>query len=142
MKRCFSRLVIASLFFSASFSIPLLSHDLSLKNNYSKSKKYNYSKSKTKKISCKDQENLVQDFERSFDYKERALIDRVNEKNNFIDFWGIGPNRFPENRMVQESKRLWDTFECHLSKFSKESTPESKDIFNGFNSSLSGSDLD
>ncbi len=90
-----------------------------------------------KNISCSDDKKVLQDFERSFDHKNRALIDRVNPQNNFIDFFGLGPEQYPENRMVKESKKMWNAFECHLSRFSEKYKRKTKDIFNGYNSSLS-----
>ena len=110
----FARLITVALSFSSLFLIPGESHEVEFKNNDSNDKII-----KVDNILCADDNLLVKDFEKSFDHKNRALIDRVNEKDNLIDLLGIGPSRYPENRMVQESKKLWDTFECHLSEFSE-----------------------
>ena len=131
MQRSFLRLISIPFFLISMIFIPGECHDLSLENNNPKN-----STGKIKKDSCSD-EKKVQDFERSFDHQNRALIDRVNPQHNFIDFFGIGPEQYPENRMVLESKKMWNTFECHLSRFSEKYKSKTKDIFNGYNSSLS-----
>jgi len=127
-----SRLIAIPFFLVTLFFMPGETNEINLKSNHPK----NIS-GKLQNISCADQENVVSDFERSFDHKNRVLIERVNESNNFIDFLGIGPSRYPENRMVKESKKMWDTFECHLSRLSEKYKLNTKDIFNGYNSSLS-----
>ncbi len=132
MKTNLSRFISISLFLSGMIFVPGQSEELKLKNNSFQNKI-----SKINNISCTDEQNIIQDLERSFDHENRTLINRVNEKNNIKDFFGIGPNRYPENRMVQESKKMWDTFECHMSKISERFKPMTKDIFNGYNSSLS-----
>tara|TARA_Y100001968_G_C19007506_1_gene548908 strand:+ start:99 stop:482 length:384 start_codon:yes stop_codon:yes gene_type:complete len=124
MQRKISRLISIPFLLASILFIPGKSHEVNLKNNYSTDR------------SCTDEENIVQDFEGSFD-KNRVLIDRINEKTNVIDFLGLGPSQYPENRMVKESKKMWDTFECHLSRFTEKYKPKTKDVFNGYNSSLS-----
>tara|TARA_Y100001968_G_C19069170_1_gene577476 strand:- start:226 stop:609 length:384 start_codon:yes stop_codon:yes gene_type:complete len=124
MQRRFSRLISIPFFLASILFFPVASREGNLKNNYPTN------------ISCTDEQNIVQDFEGSFD-KNLVLIDRINEKTNIIDFFGIGPSQYPENRMVQESKKMWDTFECYLSRFTEKYKPKTKDVFNGYNSSLS-----
>ena len=132
MQRKFPKLISIALFLSAILFIPGESNEANFENNYSKNKT-----SKIKRMACSDDENIIQDFDKSFDHENRRLIERVDERNNFIDFFGIGPSRYPENRIVQESKKMWDTFECHLSRFTEKYKHKTTDIFNGYNSSLS-----
>ena len=132
MQRKLSKLISISFLLTGIFLMPVESNDENLKSNYSKN-----NLSKINNISCNDERYVLHDFEGSFDHENLTMINRVNEKNNIIDFFGIGPSRYPENRIVQESKKMWDTFECHLSRFTEKYKPKTKDIFNGYSSSLS-----
>ena len=132
MHRNSLRLISIPFFLLTIIFIPGKCHELNLKNNNPKNRT-----GKIKNISCSHEKKIIQDFERSFDHENRALIDRVNVQNNLIDFLGLGPDQYPENRMVKESKNMWNTFECHLSRFSEKYKRKTKDIFNGYNSSLS-----
>ena len=76
----FARLITVALSFSSLFLIPGESHEVEFKNNDSNDKII-----KVDNILCADDNLLVKDFEKSFDHKNRALIDRVNEKDNLID---------------------------------------------------------
>ena len=122
----FSRSISIPFFLASILFIPGESNEVNFKNNYPKNR------------SCTEEQNIVKNFEGSFN-ENRVLIDRINEKTNVIDLIGIGPSRYPENRMVQESKKFWHTFEYHLSRFTEKYKPKTKDVFNGFNSSLSKS---
>tara|TARA_Y100001968_G_scaffold321489_1_gene355968 strand:+ start:4834 stop:5253 length:420 start_codon:yes stop_codon:yes gene_type:complete len=86
---------------------------------------------------CNEPSKTIIDFENSFDYQGLTLIERVHWKHNLMDLLGLGPNWFPENRMVYESKQLWKNFENKLKEHSSNKKKYTQDIFNGFDSSLS-----